>query len=87
MKKLFALLILVLVFVGCTDNERARNWGGTEIIVLDPNRKLVTITWKEDNLWILTEEMPPSYVPQTRVLQEKSSWGTLQGSIVIKETR
>lgn len=82
MRKLFILLIVVTM-VSCTSNERARNYGGKEVIELDKNERLVNITWKQDDVWILTKT--DTTKPTTYSFKEKSSYGVMEGEIIIKE--
>lgn len=82
MRKLFILLIVVTM-VSCTSNERARNYGGTEVIELDNNERLVNITWKQDDIWVLTKT--DTTKPTTYSFKEKSSYGVMEGEIIIKE--
>jgi hypothetical protein len=80
---LFTLGILTMGLVSCTDNQRARQFGGTEYIDLPAGTRLSNITWKEDQLWVLTR--PDTTAPTTYTLQEKSSWGVLEGQVIIRE--
>ncbi len=56
MKKLLTLLsvfvftIILLTSIGCTDNQKAKNWGGTAKVDVANGQKLINVTWKEDNL-------------------------------------
>ena len=84
MKKTLFLILSVVLLSSCTDNQRARKFGGTERIELDPNQRLVNITWKEDQLWILTNENSQT-PPSTYKFQEKSSWGVVEGTVVVVE--
>lgn len=70
----------LLTAFSCTDNSRARNWGGTEEIQLKENHTLLGVTWKENNMWILTKDT----VTDINYFKEKSNWGTLEGTIIIK---
>ena len=84
MKKTTILIILLSLFtLGCTENQRARKYGGEQTIDLDPFQRLKNVTWKGDNLWILTTR--DSTNPKIYTLQEKSSFGILQGQIIINE--
>lgn len=78
MKKIF-YIILCLVLISCTDNHRARSYGGTETIKLKPNEKFINITWKETSLWIITEDT----LTNTIYCREKSSFGLMEGQIII----
>lgn len=83
MKQLIALLALVVTLFSCTANERARNLGGTEYVTLDKGERLVNVTWKRDDLWILTKQ--DSTKPSTYSFKEKSSYGIMEGEIIITE--
>ena len=90
MKK-FITFILVLVavaaFISCTDNLRTRMYGGTTTVDLDPGKKLIEVTWKEASLWYLTEPMEPGYEPKTKVFQEDSRFGVMEGKVIFVEHR
>ena len=77
------ILVLTLSLVGCTANESARVYGGTETIDLNPGARLVNVTWKETNLWILTKQ--DTTKPTTYSFKEKSSFGLMEGEIIINE--
>jgi hypothetical protein len=79
MKKLLGIVGLV-VLSACTDNSRARRWGGTEEVALKPNEIVLGVTWKGDEMWILTKDT----VTGVSYFREKSSWGVLEGTIVLK---
>jgi len=84
MKKLIALTLVVVTLFSCTANERARNYGGTEHITLNKGERLVNVTWKQDdNLWVLTKQ--DSTKPSTYSFKEKSSFGVLEGEVIITE--
>jgi hypothetical protein len=58
MKKLNLLLFSIAILISCTEEQRAKSFGGTATINLIKNTKLVNVTWKEgDDLWILTRKM------------------------------
>ena len=83
MKQLIALLALVVTLFSCTANERARNLGGTEHVTLDKGERLENVTWKRDDLWILTKQ--DNTKPSTYSFKEKSSYGIMEGEIIITE--
>ena len=92
MKRLFGLLLLVafaLTFslTSCTENQRAKSFGGTASIDLEPGQKLIVATWKDDNLWVLTRDMEPKEVAETYNFFEESSWGVWEGNYIIRESR
>jgi len=78
-------LIALLFLCGCTENQRARGWGGTATIELKSNQKLVTMTWKEDHLWILTRKRHSDESIEEYEFEENSSWGIMQGTVIVKE--
>ena len=81
MSKLTMVAITLLALVSCTDNQRARSFGGTETVKLEPNEKFINITWKQDNLWIIVQDT----VTGNYYAREKSSFGVLQGKVVIEK--
>ena len=87
MNKLFIVLSLALVLVGCTENQRARNFGGSATEKLRPGRKLVNVTWKQDNMWLLTRPMTTNDVAETYKFAESSSFGLVQGDVTIIESK
>lgn len=87
MKKLLILAIAAIAFTSCTENQRAKSFGGTANVNLEPNRKLVTVTWKEDQIWYLTRPMDSTEKAETYNFQEESSWGMIEGTVVIVESK
>jgi hypothetical protein len=87
MKKVFLGLVLGLFVISCTENERVKSFGGKGTINLPKGRKLVTVTWKETQIWYLTRPMDSTDVAQTYQFQEESSWGMIEGTYNIIETK
>lgn len=81
MKKLLLGAILLFSALSCTDNQRARAFGGEETVDLPKNRVLLNVTWKQDDLWLLTKDTLTNEV----FFNEKSSWGVLEGTIKFKK--
>ena len=79
-KAFFILLVMCCFLSSCTDNQRAKNFGGKEEIQLKPNEKLINITWKQSNMWVLTEDT----LTHIKYFRENSDWGVWEGEIVIK---
>ncbi len=86
-KILAILLIMILVIssLGCTKRSRARRFGGKETIDLDANKKLVTVTWKEDELWYLTRPAKAGEESVTYTFKEDSKLGIIEGTVILKE--
>ena len=88
MKKIFLSLAICLVaLTSCTEQERARNFGGTVKIQVEPGQKVMMATWKGDDLFYMVEPMEDGYVPQTNQLIESSSWGVLESEIIFIESK
>lgn len=90
MKKLL-ILILAAALIGCTENQRASRFGGSQNIELPANQKLEAVTWKlsksDSSLWYLTRPMREGEVAETWTFQEKSDFGFLEGKVLIKENK
>lgn len=87
MKKILGLLVFV-IFSSCTENQRARGFGGTATVDLEPGRKLMVVTWKQGgNLWYLTRKMSPTDSAETYKFQESSSFGLVEGVVIINEKK
>lgn len=81
MKKVFIILLGVSVS-SCTDNQKAKRFGGTIDYNITSNRKLVNVTWKDENdLWVLTRPMKPEDSIDTLIFQQnKGSILSLYGN-------
>lgn len=44
-------------------------------------------TWKEVDLFYLTEPMDSNYTPKTKIFREDSSWGVMESTVVFKERK
>ena len=80
-------VLATLGLASCTSNEMAKNFGGTTTLNLPAGRKLVDMTWKEDHLWYLTKEMTATDIAETYEFKEQSSYGIMQGTVIIKESK
>jgi hypothetical protein len=79
MKQLL-VLVSVLTLASCTENERARRFGGTEEVSLKPNEIVLNVTWKESEMWICTKDTVSDVV----YFREKSAWGVMEGTVILK---
>lgn len=84
---IMTILFVSLLYIGCTNNTRAKVWGGTMTIDLQPNQKLVDVTWKETSLWYMTKPMTQNDIPETYEFIEDSNWGVVEGKVIFVETR
>jgi hypothetical protein len=85
MKKV--LFLLPLLLLSCTENSRVKNFGGEGTINLPKGVKLVTVTWKETEVWYLTRPMHSDDIAETYQFHEESSWGVIEGTYNIVETK
>lgn len=72
-------IAIITLLASCTKNQRARTFGGTETINLLPNEEFINITWKESDLWIIVKDTTTGIF----YAREKSSFGVMQGKIII----
>ena len=74
-------------------NIIAKKVGGTATVHLPPNTKLVNVSWKTDpktdksSLYYLYRPMRDNEFPETYRYQEDSTWGVLESTIIIIESR
>jgi hypothetical protein len=87
MKKLLFAIGVIAMLGSCTENSRVRNFGGDGIIKLPKGQKLVNMTWKNDDIWYLTRPMNSTDVAETYKFHEESSWGMVEGTYKIIETK
>jgi len=86
---IITVILFLLLVVGCcmgcyTDNDLARNHGGTAKIELEKDQRLITCSWKENSLWYLYE-IDSTIKPRTYYYHEKSPYGTVEGTFIIVE--
>ncbi len=74
------------MIAACTQNQMAKNYGGTQTINLPAGEKLITATWKDDHLWYLSRQMHAGEIPETTTLHEQSSFGIIQGTVIFVES-
>jgi hypothetical protein len=94
MKKIIGIslmVIAVLIFVStlssCTKNQRVKRFGGSATIELPAGQKLIHCTWKDANLWYLTRPMNQKDSAEVYTFQEKSNFGMVEGTYIIKEQK
>ena len=84
--RLFVVIILAVIMCGCQQTI-SRKYGGTTEIRLEPGKKLVEVTWKENNLWYLVEPMEPNYTPKAKEFIESSNYGVFEGKVIFYESK
>jgi hypothetical protein len=87
MKKAITILVVLILLGACTSNQRARKFGGTATHKLPANRKLINVTWKQDDMWILTRPMSATDQAEKYEFKESSSFGVMEGTVTIEEVK
>ena len=97
MKKiiLIFLSVLALLLCGCGQNPNddvkssgsvvAKKVGGTANIVLPPKQKLVSVTWKRNDMWILYRPFREGEFAEEYTYKEDSTFGMMEATLRIKE--
>jgi hypothetical protein len=85
MKSKLLVVCMLAVLASCTENQRAKEFGGTAKVELPAGTKLVTATWKEEQLWYLVRPAKEGEKPETLTLYESSSFGVLEGKVIFVE--
>lgn len=89
-KLIFIIFICIFGFSflrGCSEQSMTRSWGGEMEVSLEPNEKLLEVTWKEDSLWFLTRPMTDKDSEEIYKFYEKDTLGMLEGCVTIKENK
>ena len=86
-KKYLFLLFALVAMCSCTQNQMARSYGGKMTIELPKGEKLINATWKESNLFYLTEPMEEGYIPKSKKFRESSNFGVWESEITFVESR
>lgn len=79
------VIIGLCAFILFTKQSRVKNFGGEMTYDLDVNQKLIEVTWKDNDLWILTKDMSNNDVAESYTFKESSSTGVFEGTIYINE--
>lgn len=86
-KVLFVLMIILFTMISCTEQSVTRRFGGTIRIDLPKGEKLINATWKETDLFYLTEPMDSDYIPKTKTFRESSSFGVFESEVLFIESK
>jgi hypothetical protein len=81
-----AAMVGIFLTVGCNENTRTRNFGGTMTVTLPVGQKLENATWKQDQMWYLVRPMRSDEVPETHSFKEKSTYGAWEGTVIFQES-
>ena len=81
------MIAIFLALLACTDNQRSKVFGGTMEIKLPCDQVVFDVTWKGENLWYATQPPRPDWRPETKRFVEYSSYGLIQGEVLLIESR
>ncbi len=73
--------------VGCTDNQRTKAFGGSMSVQIPCDQQVFDVTWKGEDLWYATQPAPSDWKPAQKRFTEYSSYGMIQGEVVLTESR
>ena len=81
------MLTLFLTLLACTDNQRTKAFGGTMRISVPCDQVVFDVTWKGEDLWYATQPAGQGWRPETKRFAEYSSYGVIQGEVILTESR
>lgn len=86
MKKIISIILVIVMIIAMSGCQYAtKHLGGNMTVNLEPNVKLVNVTWKDDSLWFLTKPMTEEDVAETYYFEEDSEFGVFEGTVTIVE--
>ncbi len=85
MKKIIIAILTNLILTSCTANDMAKQYGGTVKMDVPCDSKVVTITWKDSQTWILTRPIRKDETFEKYEFGERSRWGVLEGKVILQE--
>ncbi len=81
----FIIIVVTLLLYSCTEQYKVRNLGEVGVYDLPPGKKLIVVTWKEDNLWYLVRDRKEGESVDTFEFIETSSFGIWEGKMILRE--
>lgn len=73
------ILVIASCCFSCTENQRVKYWGSTATINLKENQRIISCSWKDEQLWYLYVE-DSTIKPRTLYYHEKSNYGNVEGT-------
>lgn len=83
----FLAFLIAVSVMSCTQNARTRMFGGKMTYNIPKGEKLVIVTWKDSDMWVLTRPMKPTDSVETYKFAESSNFGVFEGTLTLIETR
>ena len=90
MKKITYLLTICFslsLLTSCTENLRAKSYGGSMTIELPKGTKVTNITWKKGDLWYSYRPMRENEKPENTIFVEQSMFGLMEGEVTFVESK
>lgn len=87
MKKLLLSLAVLFALSSCTENQRAKQFGGSMTINVPKGNKVTNITWKKGDLWYSYRPFQEGEKPTTQTFVEQSNWGVMEGKVTFIESK
>ena len=87
MKKLILSFAVLLALASCTENARAKKWGGKMTIKVPKGNKVTNITWKQGDLWYSYRPFSEGEEPCVQTFVEESNWGVMEGKVTFIESK
>lgn len=82
------LATCMIAFTGCSENSRAKAFGGTMNFEVPSDQAFVNVTWKDESLWVLTKDRAVTDTDySTYHFIEDSSGGWFEGDVIIKQLK
>ena len=87
-----ALFVVLLTFLGfamtaCTQNQRAKTFGGEITIQVPCDHVVFDVTWKGEDVWYATQPPMADWRPERKSFIEASSYGVIEGKVTLVESR
>jgi hypothetical protein len=79
--KLLSIVTLLVIATSCTENSRAKQFGGTMTVKLPAGTEFVNASWKNEELWYIYRPRKVGEAPVTTIMQEDSSLGFMEGKV------
>lgn len=88
-RTVFAILLTLLAFsmTACTENQRAREFGGEMTVQVPCDQVVFDVTWKGEDLWYATQPARPDWRPERKTFSEAASFGLVEGRVTLVESR
>lgn len=83
----FILCCTIFCATSCTEQSRARNFGGKVNIKIPTGYKVTSATWKDNDLFYFIEKMEDNYIPKEKKFIENSSYGVFETEVIFIETK